>query len=186
LRWRLHGASLTWGAERMTVLLRNEHMEKTREQFRKAGLEATAFTGCTQEEIGMLLLFQQDILLKSYDDYLSMIGYCSTNYIYAMEYKKRKEMFAAYAADNSGVTRDVPMNFATVMIYKNAMTFELNELCRFFHIFMATDADCARRTPGRITPRPEEVFERYYSGYAGCLSVVFVAFVTIGYLLSLA
>ena len=170
----------------MSDRLSYEHVEKAGVEFRKAGLEASAFTGCTKEEIGMLLPFQQEILLKSYNDYCSMIGHCSTNHIFAMEYKKRKEMFAAYAADNARVTRDVPMSFATVMIYKNAMQFELNALLRYFFVFMATEEDRARRTPGRMTPRPEECLERYYSGYSGCLSVVCVAFVTIGYLLTLA
>ncbi len=172
----------------MSVRLKYEHVQKAGDQFRKAGLEASAFTGCgcTEEEVGMMLLFQLEILLKSYNDYCSMIDYCSTNYIFAMEYKKRKEQFAAYAADNAGVTPDVPVNFATVMIYKNAMTFELNELLRYFYVFLATDEDRARRTPGRITADPEECLGRYYSGYSGCFSLIFVAFVAIGYLLTLA
>lgn len=114
-----------------------------------------------------------------------MIENCSTNYIYAMEYKRRKEKFASYAADNANVTPDDPLNFATVTIHKNAMKVELNQLNRYFYIFLATKEDLARRTPGRITPDPEEVFGRYYSGYSGCLSVVFVAFVAIGHLINL-
>ena len=170
----------------MADRLRYEHVQKAAEQFQKAGLAASAFTGCSDEEIALLLSFQQEILLKSYNDYASMIEFCSTNYIFATEYKKRKEMFAAYAAENAGVTPDVPVNIATVMIYKNAMKFELNELLRYFYVFLATDEDRARRTPGRITPDPEECLGRYYSGYSGCFSVIVIALVAIGYLVTFA
>jgi hypothetical protein len=170
----------------MSVHLKYEHVQKAGEQFGKAGLDASAFTGCTDKEIGLSLPFQQEILSKSYNDYCLLLDYCSTNYIFAMEYKKRKDKFAAYAADNAGVTPDVPLNFATVMIYKNAMKFELDELLTYFYVFLATDEDRARRTPGRITPDLEECLGRYYSGYSGCLSVVCVAFAAIGCLLTWA
>lgn len=94
-------------------------------------------------------------------------------------------MFAAYAANNAGVTPDNPLNFATVTIYKNAMKYELRELLGYFYIFLATNEDRARRTPGRITPDPEECLGRYYSGYSGCFSLILAAFVAVGYLLTL-
>jgi hypothetical protein len=179
--------SASWGAKRMTDRLRYEHVQKARDRFAKAGLDASAFAGCSDEEIGLLLAFQQEILVKSYNDYASMIASCSTNYIYAMDYKKRKQQFAKYAADNAGVASDGALNAATVMIYKNAMRVELSELCTFFYVFLATDADRAwRSTPGRFTPRPEDVFERYYKGYSGCFSVIVITLVAIGYLVTLA
>jgi hypothetical protein len=77
------------------------------------------------------------------------------------------------------------MTAATVMIYRNAMTFELRELVRFFHVFLATDADIAWRSPDRImTPAPEDIFGRYYSGHSGCLSLVCVVFAAMGSLVA--
>jgi hypothetical protein len=172
----------------MTVRVRYDDLDKAREEFLKAGLDATAFAGCSEEEIALLSSFQQEILLKSYNDYHSMIEYCNTNYMYAMEYIKRKEAFASYAAANAKITPDDPVKFTTVIIYKNAMKFELNSLNKYFYVNLATEEDLtrARRAPpGRITPDPEQVFERYYSGYSGCLSLVCLAFAAIGYLLTI-
>ena len=129
-------------------------------RVQKAALDASAFSGCTEEDVGILLQLQAEVLGKSYHDLATMVDYCSTPYIYAQEYKKRKLMFATYAATNGNAASVGGMTAATVMIHRNAMTCELNELCRFFHVFLATDADHARRTPGRITPDPEEVFGR--------------------------
>ena len=102
--------------------------------------------------------FQAEVLAKSYHDFVSMIEFCSTAYIYAIEYRTRKRAFATYAANNKSSAAIGGIKAATVMIHRNAMTFELNELCRYFHIYVATDADRARTTPGRITPDPRGSF----------------------------
>jgi len=156
------------------VFLRNKHVQETQSVFQKAGLDATAFSGCSRDEIGALLTLQQEVLEKSYQDYFSVIAYCNSNCHYAMEYKKRKEMFAAYAAEHAGVASQGAVNAATVMIYKNAMDVELNEVSKYFYVFLATDADRARRTPGRQwSTSPETVFEGYYSGPSGWFSRLF-------------
>jgi hypothetical protein len=63
----------------MSDFLRYEHVQNPDEQFRKAALDGSAFTGCFDEEIGILLPFQQEILVKSYIDYTSMTEHHSTN-----------------------------------------------------------------------------------------------------------
>jgi hypothetical protein len=77
------------------------------------------------------------------------------------------------------------MTAATVLIYRNAMKVELNQLIIFFHIFWATEADRAWRTPGSISPAPEDVFGRYYGGYSGCFSLICAFFASMGALLAL-
>jgi hypothetical protein len=170
----------------MDVFTRNKYLDERRVLFEHAGLNASAFSECSEEEVSLLVRLQAEVLGNSYHDFVSMIEFCTTAYIYAMEYKTRKTAFATYAANNESSAAIGGMTAATVMIYRNAMKFELKELCRYFYIYLATDADRARPTPGRLTPDPEEVFGRYYNGYSGCMSLVCVLFTAIGSLLALA
>jgi len=163
----------------------NKYLDERRVLFEQAGLNASAFSDCCEEDIHLLVQLQAEVLAKSYNDFVSMISFCSTNYIYAMEYKKRKTMFATYASTNENAASIGGMTAATVMIYRNAMTFELNELGRFFYVFLATPDDLAWRTPGSISPAPEDVFGRYFSGHSGCLSLICVFFAALGSVLAL-
>jgi len=92
-----------------------------------------------------------------------MINYSATRYIYSRVYKKRKTIFADYAATNARIAATGGVNAATVMIYRNAMTFEINEIIKYLFIFLATDYDMARRHSNRITCNPDEILERYSS-----------------------
>ncbi len=169
----------------MNVALSNAHIEKTRALFRDAGLHPSGFSECTEEQVALLVQLQADVLAKSYADYCSMIDFCSTRYIYAKEYKKRKSAFATYAATNEGAASIGGMTAATVLIYRNAMKFELNQLALYFYIFWATRDDLEKASAGKITPDPPEVILERYGNVSGCLSLLCVLCAALGSLLAL-
>src|SRR5439155_505001 len=98
---------------------------------------------------------------KSFQDFVTLAQTCRDKVQYARSYRKRKEAFASYAETNANIDAKLsPLNAATVSIYRNAMQTELDEIVRFFYVFMANEGEMGN---------PWDLINRYADkGFPGC------------------
>jgi hypothetical protein len=104
-----------------------------------------------------------------------------------MEFRKRKQECEQACGDEFAVTAaDAPFDRAMAMISQHAMRVQLDQLCVFFYGFLSTNEDKTYFYGLGVACNPEDIFGRYFSGSAGCISLVCVLFALTGFLLALA